>query len=418
MSGRDRPKSVQEDHRTLRVAFATLEEFRQEFETNLARGGLFVPSEEEAELREEVMVELALEFRGSRVQLPAEVVAVVPPELAHNGGTPGVAVQLLVPAQELAARFEPILGATPPPKPAKKKPAAAAAPERRRAPRQRARVMGRLSSADASLAVRTRDLSHAGVLVTIEGVAPAPVGTSVSLALVHPVTSQSLEVEGTVVRHVEDEGDVLALAVAFSTREAARPEVQRFVDDLQTASHARGLAGIRGDIAEVGLASLVQSFAAASREGTLHLSRGPEEGSIAFAGGELVGARLGAVTGMKALARMLEWSKGAFDFHAQVQDADREGEPIALEAALLDATRQVDERARLEPLPLRRSDRFALRREQSTQPLEKTEQAVLDLAGAGFTLRAMLDVIPDEDHQILRAVLMLLELGLLAKKTA
>jgi hypothetical protein len=121
---------------------------------------------------------------------------------------------------------------------------------------------------------------------------------------------------------------------------------------------------------------------------------------------------------MKALARMLEWSKGAFDFHAQVQDADREGEPIALEAALLDATRQVDERARLEPLPLRRSDRFALRREQSTQPLEKTEQAVLDLAGAGFTLRAMLDVIPDEDHQILRAVLMLLELGLLAKKTA
>jgi Tfp pilus assembly protein PilZ len=397
------------------VAFATLDEFRREYESNLARGGLFVATEESVELREEVMVEIGLAFRGSRVQLPAEVVAVVPPELARNGGTPGVALQLLLPAGELAERFEPILGA-PPPKP--KPSAKPTQQERRSARRQRARVVGRLSSADASLAVRTRDLSHAGVLVSLEGVPPAPVGTAVSLALVHPVTGQSLEVEGTVVRHVEDEGGVPALAVAFSTREATRPEVQRFVDDLQTASHARGLAGIRGDIAEVGLASLVQSFAAASREGTLTLSRGAEDGMIAFAGGELVGARLGAVTGQKALARMLSWDKGEFEFHAHVQDADREGEPFPLEGALLDATRQVDERARLEPLALRRSDRFAPRGDPGAEQLSKSEQAVLDLAGAGFTLRAMLDVIPDEDHRILRAILALLERGLLAKKKA
>ena len=69
-----------------------------------------------------------------------------------------------------------------------------------------------------------------------------------------------------------------------------------------------------------------------------------------------------------------------------------------------------------QPAACAKGDRFVLRREQSSQPLEKTEQAVLDLAGAGFTLRAMLDVIPDEDHLILRAVLMLLDLGLLAKK--
>jgi Tfp pilus assembly protein PilZ len=414
MRGRDRPKSVQEDQRTLRVAFATAEDFRREFEANLARGGLFVPTDQPAELREEVLVELDLAFRGSRVQIPAEVVAVVPPELASAGGIPGVALQLLTPAAELAERFEPILGALPPPKPATS--AKPARPERRRARRQAARVVGRLSSADASLAVRTRDLSHAGVLVTLEGVAPTPVGDCVQLALVHPITGQALEVEGTVVRHLEDEGGVLALAVAFSTREAARPEVQRFVDDLQSASHARGLAGIRGDIAEVGLASLVQSFAAASREGTLSLSQGSDAGCIAFSAGELVGARLGAVTGLKALARMLAWTRGEFEFHAQVQDADRDGEPFPLEAALLDATRQLDERARLEPLPLRRSDRFALGDLRKADGLEKTEEAVLDLAGAGFTLRAMLDVIPDEDHLVLRAVLGLLERELLKKR--
>jgi Tfp pilus assembly protein PilZ len=406
MGVRDQPNSLQEHRRTLRVAFETAAKLRHELETNLARGGLFIPTRDPAELREEVTVEIELAFHGSRVRLPAEIVSVVPPDLAHAGGTPGVAVQILEPVARTVARFAPIVGARAEP-PARN--------ERRRSPRRSARVMGRLASADASLAIRTRDLSHAGVLVSLEGAPPAPVGESVLLALVHPATGQQLEVEGTVVRHLESDGGVPALAVAFSTREASRAEVQQFVDDLQAASHARHLGGIRGSLAEVGLAGLLQSFAAASSQGGLRVARGAEEGHIAFAGRDLVGARLGSVSGTKALARMLAWRDGEFEFHGHVEDADREGEPFPLDAALLDAARQLDERARLEPLPLPPGARFAATGARNDAALEKTEEAILDLAGVGFTLRAMLDVIPDEDHVILRALLGLLDRGLLAR---
>jgi Tfp pilus assembly protein PilZ len=407
MGGRDGPNSLQEHRRTLRVAFQTAAELRRELETNLARGGLFVPSREPAELREEVTVEVELAFHGTRVRLPAEVVAVVAPELAHAGGTPGVAVQILEPAAAIVARFAPLVGAPAP---------APAHGERRRSPRRGARVVGRLASADASLAIRTRDLSHAGVLVSLEGAPPAPVGENVLLALVHPVTGQELEVEGTVVRHVESAGSVPALAVAFSTREASRPEVQRFVDDLQAASHARELGGIRGSLGEMGLAGLLQSFAAAAREGALRVARGAEEGHLVFVGRDLVGARLGSVSGTKALARMLAWNDGQFEFHGHVEDADRDGEPSSLDAALLDAARQLDERARLEPFPVRPDARFAATGAQGESAFGKTEAAILDLAGAGFTLRAMLDVIPDEDHVVLRALAGLLDRGVLAPR--
>ena len=42
----------------------------------------------------------------------------------------------------------------------------------------------------------------------------------------------------------------------------------------------------------------------------------------------------------------------------------------------------------------------------------KTEEAVVDLAGAGLTVRRLLDVIPESDAQILEAIRSLAERGL------
>ena len=47
----------------------------------------------------------------------------------------------------------------------------------------------------------------------------------------------------------------------------------------------------------------------------------------------------------------------------------------------------------------------------------KIEAAVFDLATAGFTVRAMLDVIPEEDHMILSAIGGLLDRGVLARSS-
>lgn len=401
--------SLQTGRRTLRVSFTTLEEFRAEYKQNLARGGLFVPSQDEMELREEVEVELELEFRGASFQLVGEVVSVVPAALAAQGGTPGAALQLVADAEELRQTFEPVVGRIPDPDPGRQ------VGERRCAPRYPARVMGRMSGSDGATAVRTRDVSRTGVLVSVEGIPQAPVGDEVQLSLTHPITGQELEVSAVVVRHIEGEAGVPALAVAFTERDAARAEVQRFVEDLQSVAHARELASISGPIEEMGLANLLQSFAQGARAGTLTVSRDAEEGRILFEGGQLVAARAGAATGVKALARLFTWESGTFDFHAHV-DGDERDEPLPLEVALLEAARQVDEMRRLEPLPVDLADTVSLGpAAASAAPTCKTESAILDLAAADFTVRAMLDVIPEEDHVVLKAIASLLDRGVLAR---
>ena len=396
----------------LRVRFNTPEEFWREYQANVLRGGLFIPSETPLELRQEVEVELGLAFRGASLRFAGEVVSVVPAELAQTGGTPGVAVQILEPAAELLPQIEAIAGQAPELDPGRQ------VGERRVAPRTSVRVVGRLSTADASLAVRTRNLSHSGVLVSLEGISLTPVGEDVQFSLAHPITGQQLDVRGTVVRHVESEGGVPALAVAFSGREAARPEVQRFVDDLHSLGHARSLAGISGRIEEVGLANLIQSFASASPAGTLTLSRGVEEGRVVFKGGQLLSAQLGPVSDPKALARLVAWEEGSFEFHAHVEDAECWEKPIPLTHALLEAARQLDETGRLHPLPFALADKVVVAApllEREYGQLSKTDEAIIDLAAAGFSVRGILDVIPEDDHVILQSLCGLLDCGVIAK---
>lgn len=406
--------SLQRGRRGLRVSFATLEEFRAEYRDNLARGGLFVPSAEPVELRDEVEVELELAFRDASYRLTGEVVSVVPEGLAQSGATPGIALQLSTPSDEVRKTFEPLVGQIPEPDPGQQ------VGERRCAARRRARAMGRLSGADANVAVRTRDLSRTGVLVSVEGASSPAVGEDVQLVISHPITNETLEVEGCVVRHIEGEGSVPALAVAFTEEVAARPEVQRFVDDLQSFGHARDLASIQGPIEEMGLASLLQSFATGAPRGTLTVCRGSEEGRVTFEGGRLLAARLGAATGAKALARLMQWEEGQFEFHAHLDDEERDDPVLPLEVALLEAARQVDELRRLDPLPVEPGDLLEVvvaTLEVDAGDVCKIEAAAFDLATAGFTVRAMLDVIPEEDHMILSAIGGLLDRGILARSS-
>jgi hypothetical protein len=119
---------------------------------------------------------------------------------------------------------------------------------------------------------------------------------------------------------------------------------------------------------------------------------------------------------LKALSRMLLWREGSFEFHAHVDALDAEDPPLPLEAALLEATRRSDEAARqkiasFEPTLRFRVDRAAL---AAAGALAKTEEAVLDLATAGFTVRRILDVIPEDDALVSAALLALVERGVLA----
>lgn len=280
--------------------------------------------------------------------------------------------------------------------------------DRREGPRAAARVPARVWAGHVSLEGLTRDLSETGALISADG-SDLPLGKRVRLELQHPRSGRRIEVEGEVTRHVETEGTVAAVGIRFDAHAEQQRTLREFVSDVKRAQAERSASGISGRIEELGMASLVQMLGQSSPSGTLTATRGAEEGTVAFQNGNVRYAMLGSLRGIKALARMLQWPDGEFSFHAQVDAITDEPEPIPLQSALLEAARQVDEAARSAPLEMRA--RFTVNREAFTTAgeLNKTEEAVIDLAAAGLSVRRIIDVIPDADADVQGAIRSLLD---------
>ncbi len=286
--------------------------------------------------------------------------------------------------------------------------------ERRRGPRARASVPARLATSDFHLDGHTRDLSESGALISADA-SEIPLGKEVKLRLQSPDSGDHIEVTGRVSRHVESDGTVAAVGVQFDPAESQADLIASFVQGVRDNAAERQEAGISGLIEELGMPNLVQMLGNTSPCGTLIATHGAEEGVIAFEGGVLRYARLGALRGTKALSRLLGWPDGRFEFYSNVDPLDEEDEPQSLEAAILDAVRQLDERARVVDVPVEMTTTFRVDWDARGSEVEssKIEQAVLDLAEAGFTLRRLIDVIPEPDAEILGAVNALVDLGVL-----
>lgn len=399
--------------RTLLVSFESAELFRQEYEGNLSNGGLFIATDEPFVLREHVEVELDLRFAQKSVRLAAEVVHTVPVEMKGMGGVPGVAVQFDDTALAMRERLGPIVAAhaAPKPQPARE----AKGRDGRGSQRVRARIPARVEGADEVLSGRTRNLSQSGVLVAVRGEA-VPVGASVRLTLHHPISGEERAIDGEVVRQVRSGDDVAAIAIRFAPPEDERDAIQEFVEDIQRAEHTRRLGGISGPIDDFGPQALLQMFATTAPRGTLVLRCGEEEGSIGFDSGLMHYARIDNLTGMKALVRLLAWRAGSFEFHSHVEDRSTPEPPFPLEAAIFDAVRQIDEGARVDATRFPLQARLAVSETADLGAygtLTKVEEAVLDLAHAGFTVQRILDVIPEPDPEIFGALAALGDQGII-----
>ncbi|MBW2312923.1 MAG: PilZ domain-containing protein [Deltaproteobacteria bacterium] len=386
----------------LRVTYSTPEDLRQQYETQIALGGLFIPTVSNLEFRESVRVVFNLEFCNDRVELDAEVVSVVEPELAGPGNEAGVAIQFTDTAEKVKKQLGPFIGVN-------------QADERRRAPRRVARVPVLIEPDDGRrLTGRTRDLSHSGLLASIDG-PPVAVGRTVKITLDHPTFDEKLSVSAQIVRHLDVEGTVTALACEFQVPAEREKEITQFIDDVQTSEHGRRLRGVSGAIGELGIINVIQVFGGCTRSGTLTVIRGYEEGRVVFEDGLLREVRLGPVLGVKALARIVGWREGNFEFHARVEPSWDEVEPCSLDASLLEATRQQDELARVE-LAFTPGSRFKVDRKKldiERSGLSKLEDSVAELAGAGMTMRQVLDVIPESDVDIQKAFAALSDLALI-----
>lgn len=392
----------------LRVTYGTPEDLRQEFDTQIALGGLFIPTVTNLEFRESVRVVFDLEFCNDRIELDAEVVSVVEPELAGRGNEPGVAIQFTDAPEAVKQQLGPYIGVD-------------QVPERRCSPRRVARVPILIEPEDGGrLTGRTRDLSHTGVLISIDG-PPVAIGRVVTVTLDHPTFDEKLEVPACVVRHLEVEGTVTALACEFELPGEREKEIVAFIDDVQTSEHARRLRGVTGAIGELGIINVIQVFGGCTRSGTLTVIRGYEEGRVVFEDGLLREVRLGPVFGMKALTRIVGWREGSFEFHARVEPSWEEAEPCSLDGALLEATRLQDELARVDEDDFVSASRFDVDGEKldaERSGLSKLEDSVVELASAGMTLHQILDVIPESDVDIRKALGTLADLELIRSRAS
>ena len=393
--------------RVLRLEFASAEEFQREHTANLVNGGVFIATSEPATPREIVSVELALAGESNKVRLDGEIVHIVPPEMAQAGAVPGVAVQFACTQTALRAALEPLVQLAGAPR--------AEPPEagRRKAPRVPAQVPIRIKAPGISLSGRTRDISLCGVLVSVPGDS-MPVGTRVQLTIQHPSNGESIGVDATVTRQVASKGGVVALAIEFNPPPERQDELHSFIADVQSAEHSRRLGGMHGSLTEIGPQNLLQMLGKTAPHGTLTVSHENEEAIIGFDGQMLCYVQLGTISGMKALTRVLGWEEGAFEFHARFEPVASEDDPMLLDAALLEATRNLDEMANLD-FSVLRPDAVLHFESAPAGPggaeISKVESAVLDLARGEFTIRRIVDMIPEPDVEILRAITFLADLG-------
>jgi Tfp pilus assembly protein PilZ len=413
--------------KTLEVSFRDRDEFEREYWANVSNGGIFVACDEELAERDRVTVHIKLRFIKKGINLKGEVVHVVGRELAASGATPGVAVQFEAPPAEIRAVFEPVLEAIAAEGPgdARKSPTTPPPPpdhdDRRAAPRSRARVRARVNCPGCEIIEgRTRNLSITGVLVSIGHAPPIDIGEPVRVTITHPATGDEREILGKIARHVKGEGGVVrAIGVQFYVRDSERKAVEQFLRDLRATEHSRHLGGIQGEISELGLGNLVQTFGMAAREGTLDVMRGAEEGYLAFENGLLREANLGGTRGVKALARMLTWTEGRFEFHSRIDPAQISSDPQPLEGALLEAMRLIDEGSSIDKDAFPKDACLDVDTDASPgSEMEKLEGAILDLASTGMNVQRILDIVPETDEEIYLAMSRLCDLGVLSVRRA
>lgn len=413
---------------SIQIRFDSPEALREEFEKNIANRGIFVETEEDLEVRESVEVEIILTYVDPgqvALCLIGEVVHRIPLEMAASGATPGVAIQFEDSAKELQDAFSTLLGQASVSSVDRDTSGKKRRGSKREAVRVPIRVMPTMSP---PFEATSRDLSATGVLLSLKE-QPLPLGEFVRICLWHPSGEPSVEIDGKVIREVPNKrGEIAAVAVAFEPDQASDSHIAEVIDALRQAGHRSKLGGIRGSIADLGLANMLQMFGSTAPQGTLVVERDGEQGWIAFAGGQLLAAEIGSRSGHDALVSMLEWGDGRFQFEAAAEPKLLEkAQRSPLEGAVLKAMCELDERARDEPdeesetvgTLVRDATTFgvdARQEERLRSSLDKTGEAVLELARSGMPAEKLKSIIPEPAERVQSALEELVELGVLVPR--
>lgn len=200
----------------------------------------------------------------------------------------------------------------------------------------------------------------------------------------------------------------LTLSKPIHADEAASRVDALVVTRQRAASNNREL---RGDLGQITLPDLLQLLAVNRSTGTLNIDAAGRFGTVVLDAGEVRTVSCGATAGMKAFVRLLALPEGPFVFTHNALEANiSDIEPMALGPALFEATRHIDEIARLKPsLPESWTE---VRKARLVWPEAITarfdrEPALFEVArllDTTRTLGALLDASPLPDADLLTAL--------------
>jgi CheY-like chemotaxis protein len=193
-------------------------------------------------------------------------------------------------------------------------------------------------------------------------------------------------------------------------------ERQGRIDSLDRASEADG--EVTGELGELSLADLLQSFLLQRRTGELTLRRSDEKGAeqvarLGIKDGDVVQAEVETVDGEKALFRLLTWRQGRFHF----QPGDRDEPPRILAPTrrlLVEGLRQLEEWDRLSPQlpPLASPLKLTVKTSDLPNIVHPLTQEVLLLLELYGTVGEIVDHCEFPDYQVLRTLNTLSDRGI------
>jgi CheY-like chemotaxis protein len=180
---------------------------------------------------------------------------------------------------------------------------------------------------------------------------------------------------------------------------------------------ARAVSGesreIEGNLAQIPLVDLLQILSVNRKTGRLAVEREGEKGVIALRDGQVLDAVLGAVSGEKALFRLLTRREGQFAFVPGPLTDVPERIDRRVEELMLEGLRQADEGARLLPVLPEPGDTVELAVDAAEIPpgLHPITEEVVSLLASPRRFQDLVDRCPASDLEVMRAVLALLERG-------
>jgi hypothetical protein len=246
-----------------------------------------------------------------------------------------------------------------------------------------------------------------------------PIGSEVRVHLSTPMVELDLSVNGVVVHVQRCDGGMQAHGIQLRYPADRIDEVMAFIEFLQSFDRARRLAVVGGDIDDSGLAAILEMFVTTASDGTLVVSRGEESGKIVFSENFILHCAVGMVCGVKALARLVRWTSGRFEFHHDLQLPETPDEPQPYETAIMMASVQIDELARIGFDTFRADDTFTSRSsrpEVDGDTLTELEREVLGYCVDGFNVGAIADMLAAADADIFKALAVLVDVGLIARR--